>query len=381
MINVFQPSLGKEELSAVEEVFDSNWIGRGPKTDQFEKSFAQFLRVEHNHIKSISCCTEGLFQSMKLIDIQPGDEVILPSISFVGAANAILDAKGVIVFADVDPHTLNLTLEEIKRCMTPKTKAVCLLHYGGVPCEMDDILEFCHANDILLIEDNACSPVSQYKGRACGTLGDIGLWSFDAMKILVTGDGGMVYCKDPQLAEQLGRGIYLGLLSKSGYLNPQDNRWWAFDIDQPGRRAIMNDISSAIGLVQLKKLPGFIERRKKIHEMYDAMLQDIEEVTLPPSCGQGHESSYYFYRIRLNTTQLRDQLAFSLKASGVYVTFRYYPLHLVPFFDCKAELCPNATYAAQHDLCLPIHQSLSDSEVERVAQVMKQAICDLGVAI
>ncbi len=363
MINVFQPSLGKEELAAIKEVFDSNWIGRGPKTDAFESAFARYMSVDREQICSISCCTEGLFQSMKLIDLQPGEEVILPTISFIGAVNAIADSRGVPVFADVDPLTLNLTVEELEKRITSRTKAVLLLHYGGHPCEMDKILSFCKEHQLIVIEDNACSPVSTYKGRATGTLGDIGIWSFDAMKILVTGDGGMVYCKEQKAVEKLRHAIYLGLMANSGFTSAQDKRWWAFDIDQPGRRAIMNDISSAIGLAQLEKLSSFIQRRKEVHTFFDKHLEGVEK---PPQLPEGCESSYYFYRIRLESQQIRDELAAHLKEKGIYTTFRYYPLHLVPYYQQDSMGFPHATHAAMHDLCIPLHQSLSQQNIEKI---------------
>jgi len=366
MINVFQPSLGEEELEVLREVFASNWIGKGKYNENFESGFANALGVAKEHICSISCCSEGLFQTIKILGLKAGDEVILPSISFVAAANAVLDAGGALRFADVDPQTLNITLAEIERLTTKKTKAVLLLHYGGHPCEMEEIIAFCKEQQITLIEDNACSPLSKYKGISTGTLADFGVWSFDAMKILVTGDGGMVYCKDPEIRKALEREIYLGLLSKSGYTSALDKKWWAFDIDRPGRRAIMNDISSAIGCVQLTKLPQFIQRRKEIHHFYHQAFQDMPEIELPAQLPSYCESSYYLYRIRLQTEQIRDELAAHLKSQGIYTTFRYYPLHLVPFYKYDPKECKNAVYASEHDLCLPLHQSLTEKDLDKI---------------
>src|SRR5678816_2362158 len=157
MINVFQPALGAEELEAVRRVFESNWPGKGKVTDQFEADFARHLGTDRELVHSTSCCTEGLFQAMTLLGIGPGDEVVLPSISFVGAANAIMASGAQPVFCDVDGASLNCTADTIESCITARTRAVLILHYGGVPCDMEAIGGLLARRRLLLIEDNACS--------------------------------------------------------------------------------------------------------------------------------------------------------------------------------------------------------------------------------
>src|SRR5574341_541425 len=186
MIQLFQPSLQEEELEAVKRVFQSNWVGKGKITDQFEMEFSHYIGVNRDQIHSVSNCTEGLFQAMELLGIEKGDEVVLPSISFVGAANAIASRGAKPIFCDVDVRTLNATADSIEQKISSKTKAVIILHYGGVPCSMNEICELLKTRGIPLIEDSACSVASRYQGRACGTFGEIGVWSFDAMKVLVT---------------------------------------------------------------------------------------------------------------------------------------------------------------------------------------------------
>lgn len=364
MINVFQPSLGSEELEAVGKVFSSNWIGKGDITDQFESNFSHYIEAERSSIRSVSCCTEGLFQSVTLLGIQAGDEVILPSISFVGAANAIASSGAKPVFCDVDERTLNTTAAYIEARITAKTKAVIILHYGGVPCHMDDICELVKKRGIALIEDSACSVASWYAGRACGTLGDIGVWSFDAMKILVTGDGGMIYCKTQEMAQRAQESIYLGLLAESGFSSKASKKWWEFELSCYGRRAIMNDAASAIGLEQLKKLPRFIARRKEIFSYYNQMLIGQSWLQLPPEIPSHMESSYYLYWIQAQG-EVRDELALHLRENGIYTTFRYFPLHRVKLYGMQVSL-PNSEAAAESTLCLPIHQSLTDEDLNRI---------------
>ena len=369
MINVFQPTLGAEELAAVQSVFASNWIGKGRLTDQFETSFAAHLGTDAALMRAISCATEGLFQAMALLDIGAGDEVILPTISFVGAGNAVAACGARPVFCDVDPRTLNPTAEMIAAQISPRTKAVIILQYGGVPGDMDALCDLTAAHNIALIEDCACGVASRWQEQACGTFGDIAIWSFDAMKILVTGDGGMLRCRLPQMAERAEKLLYLGLLTTSGYDSAAESRWWEFDVDSPSRRATMNDMMSAIGLEQLRKLPRFIARRQTVHQFYDEALAAESWLQRPPPIPQAADSSYYFYWVQTKAA-LRDKLATFLREKGIYTTFRYHPLHRVPFYGSEGAL-PNAEKAADCTLCLPQHQALSDADLETVVTAVK----------
>ena len=277
MINVFQPTLGEREVAAVAEVFASGWIGRGPRTDEFEQAFGTHLGVDRAHVRSVDTCTEGMFVAMQLLGIGPGDEVVLPTISFVGAGNAVAAAGARPVFCDVDARTLNATPATIEAALTGRTKAILMLHYGGVPAQIADIAALAEGRGIALIEDSACSIASFVGDRACGTFGDVGVWSFDAMKIVVTGDGGMMYIRDPELAARAETLIYLGLETRSGLAgSASSDRWWEFDISSFSRRSIINDVTAAVGLVQLDRLPSFLERRREVHDRYVAELSKIE---------------------------------------------------------------------------------------------------------
>ena len=376
MINIYQPSLGKEELKAIEKVFKSNWLGKGPKTDEFITKFSQklvqdtfeglaFSNVSYKNLIPISSCTEGLFQTVNLY-VNEGDEVILPSISFIGAANAIVAKKAKPVFCDVDKRTLNVRLEDIEKKITNLTKAVIVLHYGGVPCDIENISNFCKEKNIKLIEDNANSPFSTFNNKSTGTFGDIGLWSFDSMKQLVMGDGGMVYCKNLKDIKKLQQEIYLGLLSQSGF-NNQNDKWWEFDIDRPGRRSIINDIQAAIGLEQLKKIDKQILKRKLIYETYSKELNDYVDVPLPLDFTK--TSSYYMYHIQ---TPDRDKLASFLRKKGIYTTFRYYPLHQVKYFKQLNVELPNTKYVTNNTVCIPLHQSLTNKEINYICKMIKK---------
>lgn len=362
MINVFQPSLGQEELDRIKEVFDSNWLGKGKVNEEFETKFAAHLNVEKEHVFTTNCCSEGLFASMEMFNIQPGDEVVMPTISFVGAGNAVCSRGAKLVLCDVDKRTLNARAEDIEKKITKNTKAIMVIHYGGIPCEMDEILELAKSHNIPVIEDSACSVFSTYKGKACGTIGDMGMWSFDAMKILVCGDGSMLYFKDPEMKIKAEKWLYFGLESKSGYSNSVDKKWWEYDVSSFGHRSIMNDITASMAVEQLKKLPSFIARRKEISDIYNERLKDVEWLDIPQPLPEYCTHTHYFYHIQLPGGG-RDDLAKYLRDNDIYTTFRYFPLNRVKHYNADGSF-PNSDYAADHTLCIPVHQSLTNDEVE-----------------
>ncbi|WP_424185783.1 DegT/DnrJ/EryC1/StrS family aminotransferase [Actinokineospora sp. G85] len=372
-INVFQPTLGERELAAVAEVFACNWLGHGPRTRAFEAAFAEHLGVEPEHLVFINSATAGLFTSVELLDLHAGDEVVLPSISFVAAGNAVVSTGATPVFCDVDPATLNPTAEHIATAITPRTKAVLVLHYGGRPGDIAAIAELCRARGIPLIEDAACAVASSAHGTAVGTFGDLAMWSFDAMKVLVTGDGGMLYVRDREQADRARALVYHGLAQSSGFLKAKvAHRWWELNVIAPGRRQIGNDITAAIGLVQLDRLPDFIARRAEVVVTYDRELRDIEGLELPPALPGGHVSSHYFYWVRM-PARIRDAVATDLLEAGVYTTFRYPPLHKVPAYASAAVL-PGAEQAAEETLNLPLHQGLTDDDVRLVVTELRKAV-------
>lgn len=373
MINVFQPTLGDEELAAVRDVYQSAWVGRGPRTKEFEREFASHVGVGTEHVTAVNSCTEGLFMAMNLLDVKDDCEVVLPTISFVGAANAIAARGARPVFCDVDPRTLNPTVDDIERKLSPRTRAVMVLHYGGHPGSVAEIAQLCRSRGVALVEDTACAVASSVDGTACGTLGDVGVWSFDAMKILVTGDGGMIYCRDPELTTQAGKLGYLGMEQSSGYQQAAaGDRWWEFGVSSFSRRSIINDVTAAVGLVQLRKLSSFVARRAAVAATYDAAFASVGALRCPPPLPPGHRSSHLFYWIQL-PAGTRDAVARRLYDRGVYTTFRYIPLHLQPIY-AAGERLPNAEAAAEQTLCIPMHQGLDDTAVATVIDEVTTAL-------
>lgn len=364
------PLWGGAELEKIKEVFLSNWIGKGKLVSEFEEKWACHVGSSVNKVLTTNCCSEGLFSSMHLCDIKPGDEVILPTISFVGAGNAVCANGSKMVLCDVDRRTLNARAEDIEKCITSKTKAILLLHFGGIPCEMDEIMALADAHHLKVIEDCAAGVCSKYKGQALGTFGDMGMWSFDAMKILVCGDGAALHFKDPELREKAEKWLYFGLEAKSGFENSVAQKWWEFDISSFGHRAIMNNVTAAMALVQFDRLPEFMEKRSAVHNFYNENLKDISWLDLPQPLADGSTTSYYFYHVQTKNGK-RDELAKYLRDRNIYTTYRYFPLHRVPGY-CVTANCPNADWAADNTLCLPMHQSLSQNDLELIVNTIKE---------
>lgn len=356
MLNVFQPSAGIEELEKVNGVFASNWLGKGKRVAEFEAAWAAHIGVSPANIVSTTSATEGLFQVCQYIGLCSGDKVMMPSISFIGARNAVMATGATPIYCDVD-NTLNPDLSCVKDAWRKHTAALILLHYGGATQELDRIRAWCDENDIIMIEDAACAQATVFKGKAAGTWGKFGVWSFDAMKMLSCGDGGMIYCESPDDAAKLRRQMYLSMNEQSG-LSSGDDRWWQYSVDGYGRRSIMNDIAASIGLAQLAKVDEFVRRRKVIAQYYDEQLPKY-------IIGSGIDP-YYFYWIQ---TPQRDALAKHLREQGIYTTFRYYPLHWV---DSTCQRLPGSEYAANNTLLLPLHQGLSDDDVNRVVETVKE---------
>lgn len=374
MINVFQPTLGDEELSAVAHVFKSNWLWAGKKVDEFKKKFAFKIGVDENHLITLSSCTDGLFLAFQLYLPR---RVVMPSIHFVGAANAAYEVGCEVDFCDVSPVTLNPSISNIRRKHKQHTDAVCLLHYGGRPC--DDIVEiadYCRDNRIALIEDSACSLDSYLNGKACGTFGDIGLWSFDAMKLLSCGDGGIMYIRDKAMLEKAKKLTFFGMTSKSGLgaSESKQSRWWEFEVDDVyGRYSSMTDIDAAIMLKQLEFLPYFKKQRAMVDMIYRRCLSGIPELKLCPMIQPSCVHSYYFFWVQ---TDRRDDLAVFLKENGIYTTFRYHPLHKVEAYHHGWRKLPGAEKAADTTLLLPIHAALSIDEVTYICEKVREFFND-----
>jgi len=370
MIQIFSNSLGEDESAAVQRVLASKWLGKGKECEAFEKELSSYFNTSETLL--FNGCTSAIYTLLKAYGIGAGDEVIVSTVNFVAVASAVLELGAKPVFADVDSRYFNILPSEITRLKTKKTKAVFILHYGGHPAPFDEI-RAAAGEDVLIFEDSANAVASKYQGVHCGALGDGGVFSFDAMKILVMGDGGALIIRNPEIRAKAKAFRYLGYgegttsgseASKTGSL-----KWWEYDLECLSGRFISNDILASMGRVQLKKLPGFIARRKQIWDFYQSKLADIPGLVLPPEPLEGSTGSYYLYWVQVPGK--RDELAAYLKEQGIYTTFRYYPLHLVKYYRDSSRL-NNAEAMNENTLNLPLHQNLTDDEILKIADAARR---------
>lgn len=362
MIRIFQPTLGSEELDAVAEVFADQWPGPGPRVKSFERAFAAYVGVGPVQMMAVTSCTEGLFQSVAALEFAATAEVILPTISFIGAAHAVRASGAILRLVDVDPFTLNPRPEHIEKALNSRTGAILLLHFGGRLEWIRDIAELARTRDVILIEDTACALGGRQNGVSYGTFGDIGVWSFDSMKLLVTGDGGMIRVGDPELRQRVYDRTHMGGV-RPGHEGAGSgrSRWWEVNPTCVGRLSFMNDLTASIGLVQLRRLDGFIQRRREIARMYDKAFGEATWIRLPPPADDGVP---YFYWIQ-TPAEVRDELALYLRERDIYTTFRYWPLHRTALYGDGGSY-PGADLASETTLLLPVHQNLSDSDVAQI---------------
>ena len=370
MIQLFSNSLGRQELKAVERVFGTRWVGMGKECRAFEEAFASHLGTQRCLL--VNNCTAGIYIALKSLGIGRSDEVIISTVNFVATAGAVVELGAKPVFADVDERYLNIIPDEIERLRTRKTKAVFLLHYGGHPVRFDDIVAACGGR-LKVFEDSANSIDSTYHNRHCGTLGDAAVFSFDAMKTLVMCDGGAVVFKDQRHYQKALPLRYLGLVTetRSGFdtMGRGNQRWWEYDLETVSGRFISNDALAAIGRVQLARLEGFVARRKKIWQYYQREFSKIAGIEIPPEPLAATTSSYYLYWIKVGSR--RDSLAKYLIDKGIYCSFRYFPLHLVPYYRSEGVRLPHAEKINKTTLNIPLHQNLSDSEVDYIVSTVR----------
>lgn len=367
MIRLFKPCIGKEELEALQESFESGWIGLGSKTAEFEKDFAEYIGVKY--AVGVNSCTAALDLAMKLLGIRHGDEVIIPTMTFVSTAHAVIYNLATPIFADVDRETLSIDLDDVKRKITARTKAIIPVHYSGRPCDIDALKEIA-GNKIAIIEDAAHACGAEYKGKKCGSLADIGCFSFHAVKNLAMGDGGALTLNNKAMYERAKRLRWLGIDKGTWDRAKVDKSyWWEYAVDEIGLKCHMNDIAASIGLVQLRKLEVMNSRRRKIAKIYTEGFEDCDWIETPPEDTTDYKSSWHIYCIKVKERS-RDNLSEHLKKYGIDTGVHYKPIHLYPCYGNKPSL-PVAEEAFKDIISLPMYPDLSDREVDKVITAIK----------
>jgi dTDP-4-amino-4,6-dideoxygalactose transaminase len=363
--------LGEEEIEEVTRVLRSKWLSMGPVTQRFEEEFAKYLGVKHAF--AVSNGTAALHIAHKVLDIGPKDEVIVPSLTFVATANAVLYCGAKPVFADITSlDDLNISPEDISPKITNRTKAITVVHYGGYPCNMSTIMKIARENGLKVIEDAAHAPGAEYRSRKLGTIGDIGCFSFFANKNMVTGEGGMLVTNDDSLSERIRiiRSHGMTTLTWERY----QGHAHSYDVVDTGYNYRLNEIASALGLVQLKKLEQNNKKRKGITEEYRKQLKDISWVTIPFQITEG-EPSHHILPILLSEDISREKFMENLKEKGIQTSIHYPPIHLFSnycrMFGFKDGMLPKTEFVGKHEVTLPLHPLMTEEDVEYIVDCIK----------
>lgn len=371
-----RPDIGEEEIAEVVDTLRSGWLTFGPKTQRFEEEFCRLAGARH--AIAVNSCTSGMHLALLAAGIGPGDEVILPTLTFASTANVVLHCGATPVLADVCDDDLNLDPEDVARRLTPRTKAIMPVHYAGQPCRMDELLALARAHRLRVIEDAAHAAGASYRGRPIGSLGDATVFSFYAIKNLTTGEGGMVTTGDDELAQRV-RVLRANGLDASAW-----NRYAAagspfYTVLEPGFNYKMTDVAAAIGLVQLRRLEGLNARRMRLAERYTALLARVPRLRTPALRPEA-DSNWHLYVVRLvdEAGITRDELVEGLKRRGIGTAVHFLPVHLHPYYRERLGTGPGDYPVAEHAfesmLSLPLFPSMRDEDVDRVVDAIEAVL-------
>ena len=366
--------LDDEEIEAVTKVLKSKWLSMGPVTQKFEKEFADYLGVKHAF--GVSSGTAALHIALKALGIEEGDEVIVPSLTFVATANSVLYCGAKPIFADITSlNNFNISPDDILEKITNKTKAITVVHYGGYPCDMDAIMEIAKAHNLKVIEDAAHAPGAEYKGKKCGTIGDVGCFSFFANKNLVTGEGGMIVTNDDALAEKIRIMRSHGMTTLTW--DRHKGHAHSYDVVDMGFNYRINEIASAIGLVQLKRLDGNNEKRREIVEEYKKRLEKISGISVPFK-NYKEKPSYHIFPILLAEDISRNEFIDKLKEKGIQTSIHYPPIHLFTYyrkkFGFEQGMLPKTEFVGEHEVTLPLYPGKNVENVEYIINCIEEAL-------
>jgi len=373
------PDIGEEEISEVVECLRSGWVTTGPKTRQFEHAFAAYLGGGVEAI-SVNSATAGLHLALEALGIGPGDEVIVPTLTFTATAEVVRYLGAQPVFADADPRTLCIAADAIEAAITPRTRAIIPVHYAGLACDMDAILALAARHGVRVVEDAAHAFPTVYKGRLVGTLdSDITVFSFYANKTMTTGEGGMVVTRDAALAQRV-RIMRLHGISQDAFARYTSRTpAWFYEVVAAGYKYNLTDIASAIGLGQLRKIDHFLARRQQLAARYANALAGLP-LQLPPDAPAGSSHAWHLYVARLTDGAhiSRDELINGLSERGIGTSVHFIPLHRQPYWRETCALTPqqfpvaDASYHAM--LTLPLYTKMTDADQTRVIEAMQELV-------
>ena len=361
MIKVARGCLKDEELAEVREAFEYGYFGLAAKVDEFERALEAFLGSPH--VIAVNTGTSALHLALDALGIGHGDEVLVPSLTFVASYQAITMTGATPVSCEVSPDTLLLDLEDMERRLTERTRAVMPVHYAGNPCDMDRILSWAEKNSLRVVEDAAHAFGSFYKGKRIGSFGDIACFSFDSIKNITCGEGGAIAFRDDSLVDLLKKKRLLGIHRPQHSTTSWKERPWRYDVSVPGFRYHMSNINAAIGLAQLKKVEQFLERRRMICARYQKELSSLSGLTLLDIPYDSIAPHIFVVRVPGGR---RDRLMQFLRDRDIETGISYIPNHMHSFYHQEGLSLPVTERVFQEILTLPLHFELSDEEVDKV---------------
>lgn len=371
-VQLFKLNYDDQELEAVKDVLDSAWITMGQKTMDFESAFARYLGGNVSCL-AVSSGTAALHMALLALGIKGGDEVITPSLTFIADQNVTTLVGARNILADIVSYEdWTMSPQDIEAKITPKTKAVMVVHYAGFACDMDVICEICKKHNLYLIEDCAHTPGADYKGQALGTFGDIAAFSFFTNKNLSVGEGGMVVARSSELLERL-RG-----LRSHGMTVPSFDRFKgravSYDVVVPGLNYRIDEMRAALGLVQLKKLDEANKKRRQLANHYYHRLEGVERVTMPFIGFARGRPNFHIMPILLDEAVSRLELVESMKQDGIQTSIHYPAIHTFAAYSGSVNDAPRANFVCEHELTLPLYPTMTMEEVDLVCDSLMKGL-------
>ncbi len=371
------PHITQAEIEEVTDTLRSGWLSTGPKTKRFEREFADAVGAPH--AVALNSGTAALHLALKTLGIGAGDEVIVPVYTFTSSAAVVIHCGGRPVFVDVDPVTCNVDPARIEAALTERTRAIVVVHVGGLPAEMDGIMAISRRHQVPVIEDAAHAFPARYRGRMVGGIGDMTAFSFYATKTLATGEGGMLTVDDSEQA------LRVASLALHGMTRGAWNRYgaegsWFYEVLEPGFKCNMSDLVASIGLHQLARREWLHNRRRTIARRYTAAFSGFPGLQPPPEPDHvDHSWHLYMLRVRPEEAHMtRDELIGDLRTANIGTSVHFIPLHLQPYyrttFEFRPEDFPCALAAYRHEVSLPIYPGMTDDDVDYVIDAIIQTL-------
>jgi dTDP-4-amino-4,6-dideoxygalactose transaminase len=372
------PTIGEEEINEVVDSLRSGWITTGPKVKRFEDAFKKYVGAPY--AVPLSSATAGLHLTMLALKLQPGDEVITTPMTFAATVSMIIQGGGTPVLADIEPGTLNIDVQAVRKKITPRTRAIVPVHFAGQPCDMDEIFALSREFGLTVVEDAAHAIGTEYKGARIGSLDSISVFSFHPIKNITTGEGGMVATGNEQLAEEISLMKFHGM-SREAWKRYEASGTPNYDIMMPGFKYNMMDLQAGLGLHQLEKLDSFIEMRTLLANFYNEAFYDVDEVLTPQEVPYENRHAWHLYTplIRIEDLSIdRDGFMAQLKGENIGSGLHFKAIHHHPYFRetlgiAPGEL-PNADYASDRILSLPLFPLMTLDDARDVVTAVKDII-------